>query len=85
MKKKLLTAALALVLLSAGIAAAFSASQAETLVSVSYLSDHIRPGQISVACRKPVSNSQLSSHSGVDQRTALHQGTSRGPDHAGPG
>ena len=38
MKKKLLTAALALVLLSAGVAAAFSASQSETLVSVSYLS-----------------------------------------------
>lgn len=38
MKKKLLTAALALVLLSAGIAAAFSAGQSETLVSLSYLS-----------------------------------------------
>ena len=38
MKKKLLTVALALVLLSAGIAAAFSAGQSETLVSVSYLS-----------------------------------------------
>ena len=38
MKKKLLTAALALVLLSAGIAAAFSAGQSETLVSASYLS-----------------------------------------------
>lgn len=36
MKKKFLTAVLALVLLSAGVAA-FSASQSETLVSVSYL------------------------------------------------
>ena len=41
MKKKLLTAALALVLLSAGIAAAFSASQAETLVSVKIGRAHV--------------------------------------------
>lgn len=38
MKKRLLTGALALVLLAGGVLAAFSASQSETLVSLSYLS-----------------------------------------------
>ena len=38
MKKKLLTGALALILLAGGLTAAFSVSQSETLVSLGYLS-----------------------------------------------
>ena len=38
MKKKLLTGALALALLAGGLTAAFSVSQSETLVSLSYMS-----------------------------------------------